>query len=50
MITELILCTIPLFAVYFLFEDAPPTPPSHSTLLKLDHVRLLTYFKLKPDF
>lgn len=36
MLTEFILCLLPLVAAFFLFKDAPPTPPSQSTKLKID--------------
>jgi hypothetical protein len=41
MLTELILCVIPLIIGFFVFKDAPPTPPSQSTKLKIDKVRVL---------
>lgn len=36
MLVEFILCLLPLIAAYFIFKDAPPTPPSQSTKLKID--------------
>ena len=38
MLSEFILCLLPLIAGIFLFKDAPPLPPSQSTKLKLDKV------------
>jgi hypothetical protein len=36
MLVEFLLCTIPLAIAFCYFKDAPPTPPSHSTQLKLE--------------
>jgi hypothetical protein len=46
MLTELILCLIPLIVGFFVFKDAPPTPPSQSTKLKVDKVSIILYFSL----
>eukprot|EP01038_Epipyxis_sp_PR26KG_P009427 gene9427-12703_t len=34
MLTEFILCFLPLIIAYFFMYDTPPTPPSQSTMLK----------------
>lgn len=36
MLVEFILCVVPLVAAFFIFKDAPATPPSQSTKLKVD--------------
>lgn len=35
MFVEFLLCVIPLVFAYFFLKDAPPSPPSHSTKMKL---------------
>jgi hypothetical protein len=37
MLIEFIACVLPMVVAYFYFKDAPPTPPSHSTQLKIQH-------------
>ena len=44
MLTELIICIIPLVLAVIYFTDAPPTPPSMSTKLKLDTVSLTVWY------
>jgi MFS family permease len=36
MAVELVICAVPLALAVLFFRDAPPTPPSHSTNLKLE--------------
>ncbi len=36
MAVELVVCAVPLILAVLFFRDAPPTPPSHSTNLKLE--------------
>ncbi len=36
MIAELVFCVVPLILAFLFFRDAPPTPPSHSTSLKIE--------------
>lgn len=38
MLSEFIIAIVPLVLAVFYFQDAPPTPPSMSTKLKLDSV------------
>lgn len=35
-LVEFLVCLVPLLLAWFYFQDAPPTPPSHSTQLKLE--------------
>jgi hypothetical protein len=41
MLVEFVLCLLPLILAFFFFKDAPPTPPSHSTQLKLQGSALI---------
>eukprot|EP01034_Spumella_vulgaris_P022758 gene22758-28917_t len=39
MAVELVVCAVPLILAVLFFRDAPPTPPSHSTNLKLETLK-----------
>ncbi len=51
MLVEFILCMVPLVIAFFYFKDAPPTPPSHSTQLKLEQQehQHLTHQQTRPS-
>ena len=43
MLIEFIICLIPVILAVFFFRDAPPTPPSHSTSLKIEVKQFIVY-------
>ena len=43
MLVEFIVCIVPLVLAVFFFQDAPPTPPSHSTKLKIESSKNTSY-------
>lgn len=36
MLIEFLICLVPVVLAVLFFRDAPPTPPSHSTSLKIE--------------